>query len=68
MAVDADVGDAAARADQLGAELERLRHADRLDRDVGAEAAGELHDPRDRVLRPLSIVDVRAELARLLEP
>ena len=40
MAVHADVGDAAARPDQIGAELERLRHADRLDGDVGAEAGG----------------------------
>ena len=42
MAVDADVRDAAAGADEVGAELERLGNADRLDRDVGAEAAGQL--------------------------
>ena len=50
VAVDADVGDAAAGPDELGAELERLGHADRLDRDVGAEPAGQLHDRCDRVL------------------
>src|SRR5205814_10372909 len=40
MAVHADVGEATARPDQIGAELERLRYADRLDGDVGAEAGG----------------------------
>ena len=68
MAVHADVGDAAARPDQIGAELERLRHADRLDGDVGAEPVGELHHPRDRVLLAVVDRDVRAELERLLEP
>ncbi len=37
-AVHADVRDAPARADQLGGELERLGHADRLEGGVGAEA------------------------------
>ena len=50
MAVDADVRDPPARPDQLGAELERLGHADRLDGDVGAEAVRQLHDALDRVL------------------
>ena len=35
LAVDADVGDVPARADELGAQL-GLRHADRLDDHVGA--------------------------------
>ena len=42
VAVDADVRDPPAGTDQLGAELERRRDADRLDRDVGAETAGQL--------------------------
>jgi len=37
VAVDADVGDPAARADQVGAELEGLGDAHRLDGHVGAE-------------------------------
>ena len=39
-------------------ELEGLRHADCLDRDVGAEAAGQLHHPLDCVLS--AIVDRRS--------
>ena len=54
--------------DEVGAELERLGHADRLDRDVGAEAAGQLHDPLDRVLGAVVDRHVGAELERLLEP
>jgi alcohol dehydrogenase len=47
----ADVAiDAAAGAHEVSAELERLRHADRLDRHVRPQAAGELQDPLDRVL------------------
>ena len=57
MAVDADVGDATAGANELGAELERLGDADRLDRDVRAEAAGQLHDLGNGIDRsPLLIV------------
>ena len=37
-------------ADQLGCQLERRRHADRFDRDVGTEAVGELAHDRERVL------------------
>ncbi len=40
LAVPADVGDAPARADELGGELEGGGHADRLDGHVGAEAVG----------------------------
>ena len=36
MAVHTNVGDPSARADQLGRELERGRHADRLERDIDA--------------------------------
>ena len=68
MPVDADVGDAAARPDQLRAELERLRHADRLDRDVRAEPVGQLHDAGDGVLGAVVHDDVRAEVERLREP
>ena len=67
MAVHTDVRDAAAGPDELGAELERLRHADRLDRNVGAESLGQLHDASDGSSVPLLIVDVRSELERLLE-
>ena len=57
MSVDADVRNPAARPDQVRAELERLGNADRLDRDVRAEPAGELHDRSDGVdLAPLLIV------------
>ena len=44
LAVDADVGDVAAGADQRGGQLEGRRHADGLDGDVGAETVGELAD------------------------
>ena len=42
--VDTDVRNATAWANELGAELERLRDADRFDRDICAETAGQLHD------------------------
>ena len=67
MAVHADVGDAAARPNQLGAELECLRNPDGLDRDVRAEPVGQLHDPRDGVLGAIVRRDVGAEVARLRE-
>jgi hypothetical protein len=62
--MDTDVGDAAAGPDEVGAELERLRHADRLDRDVRAETAGQLHNTLDRVLRAVVDRDIRTELER----
>ncbi len=68
LAVHADVRDPSARSDQLGAELECLRYADGLDRDVHAQAVSQGHHPRDRVLAAVVDGDVRAELARLLEP
>ena len=42
LAMDADVGDVATRADDVGAELERLRDPDGFDRDIDADAVGEL--------------------------
>ena len=63
-----EVGNPAAGADQLGAELERLRDADRLDRGVDAAAACELHDAGDRVLGAVVDHDVRAEVERAGEP
>ncbi len=68
MSVDADVRNPAARPDQVGAELECLRNADRLDRDIRAEPAGELHDRSDGI--DLRVVDrhVCAELVRLRQP
>ena len=47
LAVHADVRDAPAGTDQLGRELEGRGHPDRLERHVGAEPVGELHDLRD---------------------
>ena len=61
LAVHADVRDRAARADDLGAELERLRHADRLDRHVDAEPVRELEHARERILRAGIDRHVRAE-------
>ena len=49
---------------ELGRQLERLRHADRLERDVGAEPVGELHDPRDGVLAAVVDRRVGAEALR----
>ena len=42
--VHADVGDGAARRDDVLAQLERRRDADRLDRGIDAALAGHLHD------------------------
>src|SRR5262245_35473461 len=67
VAVNAHVGDATAGPHDVGAELERLRHADRFDRHVRAEPAGQLHDPLDRVLAAVVDDDVGAELERLVE-
>jgi hypothetical protein len=67
MAVHADIGQAAGRPDQLGAELEGLRHADSLDRHVGAEAIRQVHHLRHRVVAAVVDRHVGAELQRLLE-
>ena len=66
--MDADVGDSATGADQLGAELERLRDADSLDRRVDAAAVRDLHDAGDRVLDAVVDHHVRAEVERAGEP
>ena len=66
--VHPDVGHAPARADDLGAHLERLRDADRFDGDVHAPAVGQRHD----LLLPVGVAGVDAvrgaELLRLLDP
>ena len=67
LAVDADVRDASAGADQLGRELERLRYADRFEGDVRAEAVGQLHHACDGVLAAVVDRDVGAEPQRALE-
>ena len=66
--MNADVRHPPAGADQLGCELERLGNADRLERDVGAQTIGQLHDPRDGVLAAVVDRGVRAELKRALKP
>ena len=68
MAVDADVRNPAARPDQLGAQLERLRDADRLDGDIRAEPVGQLHDPSDRILGAVVHHDVGPEVECLRQP
>jgi len=69
VAVDPDVGDPAARAHQLGAELEGLGDAHRLDGHVGAEPVGQAHDDLGRVVGVGVDGHVGAELrARLLQP
>jgi hypothetical protein len=50
LAVDADVGDAAARAGQRGGQFDSGRHADGLDGDVGPQRACEVTHHRHRVL------------------
>ncbi|EME55042.1 dehydrogenase [Amycolatopsis decaplanina DSM 44594] len=65
--VDTDVGDVPAGTDQFRAQLEGLRHPDRFDRDVRAEASGEFGDRRGRVLAGLE-EHVRAEVLRGGEP
>ena len=67
LAVDADVRESAARADQLGGELERRRNADRLERAVGAETISQLHDLRDRVIATVVDRHVGAESPGALE-
>ena len=67
-AMHADVRDAPTGADQLGRELERLRQAHRLERDVGAEPIGELHDARQCVLATVVDRRVGAEPRGALEP
>ena len=67
LAVHADIRDPTARPDQLGAELERLGHADRLDRDVRAQAASQLHHLRDGIFVTVVDCHVGPELERLLE-
>ena len=54
-------------ADELGAELERLRNADCLDCDVGSEPVGQLQDPVEGTLGAVVDRHVRAEGERLLE-
>ena len=68
MAVDTHVGDAAAGPDEVGAELECLGHAYRLDGNVRAEAAGQVHDALKGILDGVVDREVGAELERLLEP
>ena len=66
--MDADVGDAATGANQLGAELERVRDADSFDRRVDAAAVRELHDTGERVLAAVVDHHVCAEVERAGEP
>ena len=68
LAVHADVGDVAARADQVHGELEGLGRADGLDRDVGAQAAGEALDDLERVLAARVDDDVGTEALGRVEP
>ncbi len=68
LAMHADVRHASTGADQLGRELERVRHADRLQGDIGAEAVGELHDLRNRVLAPVVDRRVGAEPLGAFQP
>lgn len=56
VAVDADVGDAAPRADQVGGKLEGGRHADRFDREVDAQPSRELHDRLDARTKASSVL------------
>ena len=49
-------------------ELERRRHADGFDGDVGAETAGQLRDDRQRSLARVVDRDVGAELLGGLQP
>ena len=67
MSVHTDVGDPSARPHELGAQLERLRRADRLDRDVGTEPVSELHDGLDCGAAAVIDRHVGAERARPLE-
>ena len=61
LAVNADVCHTPAGTDQIRGELEGLRHTNRLESNVGAEAVGQRHDLSDGILA--SVVDrgVRAE-------
>ena len=65
--MDADVGHVPAGADQLGGQLERAGHADRLDRDVGTEPVGEFHHAGARVFAAVVDRGVGAELAGALQ-
>ena len=65
--VHADVRDTPSGPDQLGAELERVGHAHRLDGHVDAEPSGHLHHLRQHVLVAVVHGHVRTELERLGE-
>src|SRR5687768_6712627 len=67
MPVDADVRNPSARPNQIGAELEGLRNAYGLDRDVDTESVRDLHDRGDWVGPAVVNGHVSAELPRLLQ-
>ena len=68
LAVHADVGDVTAGSGEPDGQLEGRRHADGLDRHVGAQPTGQLGDDRLRVLSRVVDDDVGAELLRGLQP
>ena len=63
-----DVGNSATRADELGRQFERGGHANRLDRDVGTQAAGHGQNGCECILTSVVDDDVGAELLGGLEP
>ena len=67
LAVHADVGDVTAGADEPRAQLERVGDANRLDRDVDAEAVGEAGQAFGRVLPGRVDGHVGAELLGCLQ-
>ena len=66
--VHADVRDVPARTNEVDGELEGLRGADGLDRDVRAKPSGELLDDSQRVLSARVHDDVGSEPLRRLKP
>jgi predicted lipoprotein with Yx(FWY)xxD motif len=65
--VHADVRHPPARTDQLTRQLERIGHANRLERDVGAESVRELHDLCEGVLATVVDRRVGSELRAALQ-
>ncbi len=67
MPVDTDVCHVPAGPNEIGRELECLRHADRFEGNVRAKAIGELHDRGGRVLAAVVDCRVGAEPSRAFE-
>src|ERR1700735_4559994 len=67
MAVHADVRDPSSGSNQFSCQLERVRHANCLERSVCAESVGELHDLREGILASVVDRDIGPEAPSALE-